>query len=73
MTPTITPEGLQTLVQQDVMEIYERESPLQQQKSDGSPLTKADLAAGLKAPWPQIPMRSEESLNQFGPREQPPL
>ena len=55
------------------MEIYERESPLQQQKSDGSPLTKADLAAGLKAPWPQIPMRSEESLNQFGPREQPPL
>ena len=52
MTPTITPEGLQTLVQladqagQAIMEIYERETPLQQQqKSDSSPLTEADLAA----------------------------
>jgi len=86
LTPTITPEGLQTLVEladqagQAIMEIYERETPLQQQqKSDSSPLTEADLAAnailvaGLKAHWPQIPVLSEESLNQFGPQEQPPL
>ena len=86
MTPTITPEGLQTLVQladqagRAIMEIYARETPLQQQqKSDSSPLTEADLAAnailvaGLKAHWPQIPVLSEESLNQFGPKEQPPL
>ena len=86
MTPTITTEGLQTLVQladqagQAIMEIYARETPLQQQlKGDSSPLTEADLAAnailvaGLKAHWPQIPVLSEESLNQFGPQEQPPL
>ena len=86
MTPTITTEGLQTLVQladqagQAIMEIYARETTLQQQqKSDSSPLTEADLAAnailvaGLKAHWPQIPVLSEESLNQFGPQEQPPL
>ena len=86
MTPTITPEGLQTLVQladqagQAIMEIYERESPLQQQqKSDSSPLTEADLAAnailvaGLIAHWPHIPVLSEENTNQFGPQEQPPL
>jgi 3'(2'), 5'-bisphosphate nucleotidase len=86
LTPTITTEGLQTLVQladqagQAIMEIYARETPLQQQqKSDSSPLTEADLAAnailvaGLKAHWPQIPVLSEESLNQFGPQEQPPL
>ena len=86
MTPTITPEGLQTLVQladqagQAIMEIYQRESPLQQQqKSDSSPLTEADLAAnailvaGLIAHWPQIPVLSEENTNQFGPQEQPPL
>jgi 3'(2'), 5'-bisphosphate nucleotidase len=86
LTPTITPEGLQTLVQladqagQAIMEIYERESPLQQQqKSDSSPLTEADLAAnailvaGLIAHWPHIPVLSEENTNQFGPQEQPPL
>ena len=86
MTPTITPEGLQTLVQladqagQAIMGIYERESPLQQQqKSDSSPLTEADLAAnailvaGLIAHWPHIPVLSEENTNQFGPQEQPPL
>ena len=86
MTPTITPEGLQTLVQladqagQAIMEIYERESPLQQQQTrDSSPLTEADLAAnailvaGLIAHWPHIPVLSEENTNQFGPQEQPPL
>lgn len=86
MTPTITPEGLQTLIQlaeqagQAIMEIYECESPLQQQlKGDNSPLTEADLAAnailvaGLKAHWPHIPVLSEENINQFGPQEQPPL
>jgi 3'(2'), 5'-bisphosphate nucleotidase len=86
LTPTITPEGLQTLVQladlagQTIMEIYERESPVQQQqKADSSPLTEADLAAnailvaGLLAHWPHIPVLSEENTNQFGPQEQPPL
>jgi len=62
------------------MEIYERESPLQQQlKGDSSPLTEADLAANailvaeLKANWPHIPVFSEENINQFGPQELPPL
>ena len=86
LTPTITPEGLQTLIQladqagQAIMEIYQRASPLQQQqKSDNSPLTEADLAAnailvaGLKANWPHIPVLSEENINQFGPQDQPPL
>jgi 3'(2'), 5'-bisphosphate nucleotidase len=82
----MTPEGLETLVQlvdqagQAIMEIYQRESPVQQQtKGDSSPLTEADLAAnailvaGLNAHWPHIPVLSEESLNQFAPQEQPPL
>ena len=63
-----------------IMEIYQRESPVHQQvKSDSSPLTEADLAAnailvaGLMAHWPHIPVLSEESLNQFGPHEEPPL
>lgn len=86
LRPTITPEDLQTLIQladqagQAIMEIYQRASPLQQQqKSDNSPLTEADLAAnailvaGLKANWPHIPVLSEENINQFGPQEQPPL
>ena len=86
LTPTIAPGGLQTLIQladqagQAIMEIYERESPLQQQlKGDSSPLTEADVAAnailvaGLKANWPHIPVLSEENINQFGPLEQPPL
>jgi len=82
----ITSQGLQTLIALAdqaglaIMEIYERESPVQQkQKSDSSPLTEADLAAnailvaGLSAHWPHIPVLSEEGLNQFGPHEQPPL
>ena len=62
------------------MEVYQRESPAQHQiKDDSSPLTEADLAAnailvaGLLARWPDVPVLSEESLNQFGPQEQPPL
>ncbi len=62
------------------MDIYQRDSPLQQQlKGDSSPLTEADLAAnailvaGLIAHWPHIPVLSEENLNQFAPGEQPPL
>jgi len=86
LSPTITPEGLQILVQladqagDAIMEIYQRESPVHQQvKDDSSPLTEADLAAnailvaGLMAHWPHIPVLSEESLNQFGPHEEPPL
>jgi 3'(2'), 5'-bisphosphate nucleotidase len=86
ITPAVTPEGLQTLIAladqagQAIMDIYQRASPLQQQqKSDSSPLTEADLAAnailvaGLNAHWPHIPVLSEENLNQFGPQEQPPL
>lgn len=86
MTPTITPESLQTLVHladqagQAIMEIYQRNSPVQQaRKSDSSPLTEADLAAnailvaGLIAHWPHIPVLSEENLNQFAPGERPPL
>ena len=85
-SPAVTPQGLQTLIAfadqagQAIMEIYQRASPLQQeQKSDNSPLTEADLAAnailvaGLSAHWPHIPVLSEENLNQFGPHEQPPL
>ena len=85
-SPAVTPQGLQTLIAfadqagQAIMEIYQRASPLQQeQKSDDSPLTEADLAAnailvaGLSAHWPHIPVLSEENLNQFGPHEQPPL
>jgi len=82
----MTPEGLQALVQladqagQAIMEVYHRDIPAQHQvKGDSSPLTEADLAAnailvaGLLARWPDIPVLSEESLNQFGPQEQPPL
>ena len=85
-SPAITPEGLQTLIAladqagQAIMDIYQRASPVQQQqKSDSSPLTEADLAAnailvaGLSTHWPHIPVLSEENLNQFGPHEQPPL
>lgn len=85
-SPAITPEGLQTLIAladqagQAIMDIYQRANPVQQQqKSDSSPLTEADLAAnailvaGLNAHWPHIPVLSEENLNQFGPHEQPPL
>ena len=52
MTPTLNHQGLQTLIQladqagQAIMEIYQRDSPMQQaHKSDSSPLTEADLAA----------------------------
>ena len=82
----MTPEGLQALVQladqagQAIMEVYHRDIPAQHQvKGDSSPLTEADLAAnailvaGLIARWPDIPVLSEESLNQFGPQEKPPL
>ena len=86
MTPNITPESVQTLVHladqagQAIMEIYQRNSPVQQaRKSDSSPLTEADLAAnailvaGLIAHWPHIPVLSEENLNQFALGERPPV
>jgi 3'(2'), 5'-bisphosphate nucleotidase len=86
VTPNITPESVQTLVHladqagQAIMEIYQRNSPVQQaRKSDSSPLTEADLAAnailvaGLIAQWPHIPVLSEENLNQFALGERPPV
>ena len=82
----INPEGVDFLIAlidkagDAIMNIYDSTEPISQGiKSDDSPLTQADLAAnsilvdGLTSRWPNIPILSEESSNNFSAGENPPL
>ena len=63
-----------------IMDIYARRDSLENAvKSDGSPLTQADLVAnqilvsGLHQKFPEIPVLSEESRNTFAKGERPQM